>query len=117
MVDRYGDAMGIMHIDIGNADLDLHPKVGDGRKLMKILSNEDNRKNKDVLFDQFCDYVFELIRRDYPTDPEEKIKFYIERNLQELFSEFLVRYGWTTKDELEKTKKESLSDIKKLMED
>ena len=73
----------------------------------------NNTKDKDVLMDKFEEFMFELIKRDNPDDPDERIKEYIEYNVQDLFEETMVRFRWTTKESLDQSKKEAMGDIKK----
>lgn len=115
MTDRFGQAMGIWHVSVGGADLDLKPKLGDNRKFRNILLDEEIKKNKPKLFDAFEQLMYELIKRDYPEEEDNKIKEYIEYNVNELFEETLVRFRWTTKEDLDKAKSEADKEIKKLI--
>lgn len=112
--DRFGEAIGIWHLDIGGADIDLKPTMGDNRKLRKILMDDQLRKDKPLLMDKFDDFLFELIKRAYPDDSDERIKEYIEYNSQELFEDTLIKFRWSTKSDLEKAKEQVTKDLKKL---
>lgn len=112
MPDKFGEAIGIWHITLGGSDLELKPAMGDNRKFRKILM--ENQKNKVGLMDKFEDFMVELIKRDYPEDDENQIKMFVEFNSQGLFEEVMIKFRWTTKDDLEQSKKEALKDLGKL---
>jgi len=110
--DRYGEAIGIWSLKIGDADLELKPKLGDNRKFMRLMM--DNSKDKGTLMDKFFEFMVSLIHRDYPEDPIEKINEYVEFNINSLFEEIMIKFRWTTRDAMEAARKESLNDLKKL---
>ena len=118
--DKYGEAMGIWHLTIGGADLDLKPKKGDNRKFRKLVLNDTLRKDKATLYERFEGLMLEMIRRDYPPiSPEESEaqEEYVEFNVNKLFEEVMLKFRWTSPEELEKGKKELNNDIKKLTEE
>lgn len=116
MTDKFGESIGIMHITTGGADLDLHPKMQDNRAFRRIMLDKENKENKAQMFEKFEDFMIELIKRDYPQDNTERIAEYVNLNCMALFEEVLVAFRWTTREELEKSKKESTQEIKKLIE-
>jgi hypothetical protein len=113
--DRYGEAIGLWHIDIAGSDFDLKLKMGDGRKLRTILMDDNIRNNKTKLFDSFSDFMFDLIKRDYPEDEEERIKEFIEFNIIKIFEKAQVAFRYATEEDLAKVKLESEKELKKLM--
>jgi len=117
MSDKFGEALGIWHLTVGGANFELRPKMGDNRKFRRLLMNEEYKKDKAGMMEKFEDYLFELIKRDHPQDDEAKIKEYIEFNTTELFEQTLVKFRWTSQAELDKAKKETLVDLKKLTDD
>jgi len=114
--DRFGEALGIWHVTIGGADLELKPPLGYGRKFRNIVMKEEYKKDKVALMSAFEDWMVEVISYSYPNDKESSIE-YVDQYCQELFEEALVRLRFTTKEQLERSKKEGLGDIKKLIEE
>ena len=113
--DKFGQSLGLWHLTVGGADLELKPRMGDNRNFRKILLDEDNKKNKARMFEKFEEFMTNIIKRDYPNEGD-RVPEYVELNTNELFEEVMVQFRWTTREELEKTKKESIEGIKKLIE-
>lgn len=114
--DKFGEAIGLWQIDIDGVNLDLKPKMGDNRKFRKIIMNENYKKDRGAMFDKFEEFMLGMIRRDYPpaTDEDKNLQDeFVEFNVNKLFEEVMVKFRWTTRDELEKSKKETVSDLKK----
>lgn len=118
---KYGEAMGVWHIEVGGADLDLKPKIGDNRKLLRIMSAKEYKNDTARRLEAFMDWFLGLLRRDYPVpkDSEEyqEQEEFVEFNVNALFEETLVKFRWSTREELEKQKKESAGELKKLIGD
>jgi hypothetical protein len=112
--DRFGEALGLWHIEINESDFDVKLRMGDGRKLRAIIF--ENTKNKIKMFEMFEDFIFEIIKRDYPQEPEARIKEFVEFNVLKLFEESQVTFRFCTREELAKAKEEARSDLKKLIE-
>ena len=109
-ISRYGESVGVLTLKVGGYEKELKPKVGDGREFLKMVARAD--KSKDVLFDQFAEYMYRLICRvDKPNNPEEddELKLYIDRNLMELLNEIMIAFKLTTREEIENQKKNLLS--------
>lgn len=116
MSDKFGKSIGIWHITVGGGNLELKPKLGDNRKFMKLMMSSGSNKDKSVLMDQFSKFMEDLIQRDYPPVDEEdtlNLKMYVEYNVMQLFSEIMVAFRWTTREEMEKQKKDDLSTLQK----
>ncbi len=112
---RFGKALGVWEIDIEEVKLELKPTMADVKLFRNILVNEDNTKNKQKLFEKFSDFMASLCKAQYPEDPENEAREWIEVNLINLFNEAMIAFKWTTKEDLEQSKKESLADLKKQM--
>jgi len=115
---RYAEAIGIWELKVGGLDFDLKPQKGDNRRFRKILMDDSAKKDKSLLFDRFEDFMVELICRDYPCADEkekEELKQFVEMNVNTLFEETMVTFRWSTKEQMEKAKKEALGDTKKLL--
>ena len=112
MSSRYGNIIGKMELKVGGFDKELTPKVGDGRKFMKLISKAE--ENKDLLFDNFAGFMCELIARDHPPKDDaekEQLEMYVDMNLLPLLNEIMVNFGLTTREALEKSKKDMLQGI------
>jgi 16S rRNA C967 or C1407 C5-methylase (RsmB/RsmF family) len=110
--DRYGEALGLWHIKVDGADFDIKLQMGDGRELRNLLV--ENTKDKIKLFDLFTEFMVKLIKRQYPEDDTNRIKEYVEFNCMKIFEEAQVTFRFTTREELEKAKSESLKEIEQL---
>jgi len=116
---KYGEALGIWNLTVGGADLHLKPKKGDNLRLLKILMSEDNKKDKSLLLERFAKWLTDLIKRDEPPADENELlelEEYVEFNLNELFEETMVKFRWTTREQLEKFKQEAPDFLKKMQE-
>jgi hypothetical protein len=110
---KYGEALGIWELTIGNADLKIRPRKGDNLELMNILKR--NKNDEDAFFDAIYSFLIKIIGRDVPpNDDKEKDELceYVEFNLMELFKEMMVKFRWSTKEQMNKlvsdaSKKES----------
>ena len=114
--DKFAEAIGVWQLDIEGVKLDLKPKMGDNRKFRKIIMNENYKKDRGAMFDKFEEFMLGIIRRDYPptTDEDKALQDeFVEFNVNKLFEEVMVKFRWTTKEEMEKSKKEALGDLKK----
>ena len=111
MHDKLGRALGVLHIGINGADFDIKPTCGDNRQFRRILMDQNAKKDKSLLFDKFEDFVTKLIIRDNTDIPEEDAKMFVEFNVNALFDEFMVGFGWTTRAELEKSKQQALGKL------
>ena len=117
---KLGESVGVWNIKVSGADINVMPRVGDNRKFRRVVMNDQNKKDKAGMFEKFEDMLVAMIVRDNPADPdlkEIKVREYVEFNSNELFEETMVKFKWSTKEELEKSRKEALGDLKKLTED
>ncbi len=104
---RYGQSSGLFTLDVGGYNKEIKFKVGDGRKFIKIISKAGDDKSK--LFDEFSDYIYEVIKtNDTPQTKEEdeELKLYIDGNLLELLNEAMVAFRLTTREDIAKQKLE-----------
>ena len=124
MTSRFAKAIGVWEIDLCKPKLELKPTMRDVKEFRNILINEKTRKNRALLFDNFGDFIFNLINAQYPTECQLKdengdneVRTWVELYLSPLLEEAMVAFKWATKEELEKTKKESVKELKKVMSD
>ena len=75
------------------------------------------RKDKPILMEKFDGWLFNLIKRDYPDDPEDRIKEFIELNSQALFTETLIKFRWASRADLDEAKEKVNVELKKLTGD
>ena len=115
-LDRYGEALGFWTLPIeqkGDDPLKLKLQIGDGTKLRDIVMDDRNKKDKPFLFNQFSAFMLDIIKRDYPQSEEKRIKGYIEMNQILLFDEAQIAFRYTTREDMEKTKRDTIKDLKK----
>ena len=117
MNDKLGKALGLVHIDAGDADLDLKLQVGDSRNFRRIVMNDSYRKDKPLMFEKFEEFMIKVIKRDHPDMAEEDIKAYVEFNCVKLFEDMMVHLGITSEDDMKQAKKDTEKELKKLIED
>ena len=114
-ISRFANALGVWDIDMSGVKIELKPKMKDVRLFRNILLNDRNRKEKSILFDKFADFMFGMVREHYPEDPETETREWIEVNLNKLFEEAMIAFRWSSREDMEKSKTESIEDLKKQM--
>jgi len=117
--DRYGESIGIWHLTVGGADLDLKPTADDYRKFRDLMSNKEIQKDRPLLFNKFEEFMLGLIQEVYPSitgDEEKRQKEYVAMHTINLLTEATVAFRMATKEDIEKAKKESVRDLKKSIE-
>ena len=112
---KFANAIGVWDLKLGTVELDLKPKMGDVKLFRNILVNDKVRKDKQLLFDKFADFMYNLILKDYPEEDKEEMKEWIEVNLNKLFEEAMIAFRWSSREDMEKSKTESIEDLKKQM--
>ena len=113
---KYGESVGKFELNVGGFDKELNPKVGDGRNFIKIVSKAE--EDKDAMFDGFANFISDMIARDYPPENDiekEELALFVDMNLLNLLNEVMVAFGMTTREELEKQKKDLLQVGKKIV--
>jgi hypothetical protein len=113
---KFSGALGVLEIKKDDYNFELKPVMGDVRRFRNIMMEGASNKDKNRLYDKMADYIVNLIHKHYNEENIEEIKEFVELYLNPLFEEFMVSFKWTTREELEKSKKESLSDLKKKIE-
>ena len=114
---KFSDALGVWELKLDNVEFELKPTMGDVRKFRAILLNDANRKDKNTLYDKFADLIYSMIKIQYAEEPDDEIKMFIEVNVNSIFEDAMIRFKWTSKEELDKSKNEALGQLKKLTED
>ena len=102
---KYGQAVGIWELRVDEAKLDLKPKKGDNRRLLKIMTECKKRKDESFMVEEIGNFVKTLIERDYPPyddKEQEELDMYIEFNIMELVKELLITFRWTTREDYDK---------------
>lgn len=112
---KFESALGVWVFEKEGFEFELKPTFKDVRDFRKLMLK--NTQDKEKLFDEFASYMVEMICKTYPNEPKEIIETNVELYINALFEDAMVQYKWTTKEELEKSKKESMGEIKKLIED
>ena len=110
MQNKYGMAVGKWKLEVNGFDKELTPKKGDARRLLNIFTkSRDN--GQEWLFDQFNQFMYDLIGRDYPPvndDEKNELEMFIEYNMLKLLEEAQIAFRFTSREELIKLKKDML---------
>ena len=115
-ISKYGEAIGIWDLKVGGANLQLKPKKGDNYKLSTLLNESKKRNDESWLMSQFAIFIKELINRDVPplNDAEKnELEEYVEFNLLELMKETLVKFRWSTREDMKKLEDQGADALKK----
>lgn len=116
MKDKLGEGLGIWYLEIGGADLELKPAMKHTRSFRNNVLMAGNIKNRTEKFDNFEEWMKDLICEQHPNLDQEKVFEYVSLNCNELFEETMLKLRWTTKEDLSKAKKKTEDDIKKFMD-
>lgn len=103
---KFANYIGKYEFSVAGYEAELEPKVGDGRKFLKLTAQAE--KNKDILFDAFIPFAKEILSRDIePEDKEslEELESFIDRNLVDVLNQFMIMFGFITQEQLEEQKK------------
>jgi hypothetical protein len=99
---KYANAIGIMDFEVGGIPLEFKPTFKHKRKFRALIMDEKLSKDKVALFDQFSNYVLEMVRefdpQGFEVEGEDKIRDFIETYIMDLFKEFMIAYKYTTKE-------------------
>jgi hypothetical protein len=112
---KFSNAIGIWDFKIGNEELELKPTMGDVKLFRNILLNDTNRKEKMLLYDKFSDFMYGMIKKQYAEESDVEVREWVEININSLFEEATVAFKWTDKEQLNKSKKEVVDELKKSM--
>jgi len=109
MSGKYAAYVGKIELQIGEFKKEIAPKVGDGRQFLKIITSAES--NKELLFDKFAPYMFNILAReeqDMTPEDNQELELFIDMNLMTFLNEVMIAYNMTTREELEKAKKDTL---------
>ena len=75
MSDKYGEALGIWHLEVGGADLELKPGMIYLREFRKLSTKYASMKDKSGLYDEFERWFIKMLRQYIPpADEAEKAR-------------------------------------------
>jgi hypothetical protein len=97
---KFGKLMGKLEFVIKGEEIVLTPKMGDNRKLLKIMNN--NNLNESDKMDKLFDFITELMINNYPEENIDELKQAVEFNINDFMKEILIGFGWTTRDKWDK---------------
>ena len=60
---KYGEALGVWEVRIGGGEFDLHPEMGDNRKLMKRLTHQGKMGDTGVM-ENIVEFTRKMIARN-----------------------------------------------------
>ena len=104
---KYGESVGRWMLNVGGFDKELTPKKGDARRILDIFTKAEEN-GKEWLFNQFQQFMYDLISRDYPPLNEEEkteLNMFIEFNAMKLLEETQIAFRFAKREDLEKLKK------------
>jgi len=102
---RFEKYRGSITINVGDEELVIKPTVDDKHKLMKYGRNLDKDDNMKQMFKVLKD----IVKKSYPDDPEEDIDAFLMRFEVQLMEELSIVFGWGTKGDFQKVKKQMMS--------
>jgi|TARA_Y100000310_G_scaffold103241_1_gene101526 hypothetical protein len=115
---RLASAVGIWELELGEVVFELKPTIKHVRTYRTMLLK--NSKDQNAMFDAFETFLYDLIAQQYPdevsTDEDkETLQSHIALNIMHLFEESQVTFKFTTREQLEKSKKDALAEVKKVI--
>jgi len=97
---RFAKLMGKLEFEIKGEQISLTPKMGDNRKLLKIMNDKSLEEFQKM--EKINDFIAELMITSYPDEQPEDIKQIVEFNINDFMREVLIGFGWTTRDKWDK---------------
>ena len=91
---KFAKICGKLEFKIKDEDIVLTPKMGDNRKLLKIMNGTLKETEK---MEQVFEFIKELMITNYPEETEEEVNLAVEFNLNDFMKEILIGFGWTTR--------------------
>ena len=110
---KYGESLGIWHLDVNKGVFDLHPKQGDNYQLGTSLANIAKRQDPNFAQKEMSKFICGLIARDYPPQSQEEqneLEMYVEFNIEDLTTELLIAFRRAKKDEKSQSSAENKGD-------
>lgn len=101
---KFASAIGVMELKAGKLTFELKPRMGDNKKMRAIMIAHKN--DTVTLMDRFDDFMFELIKREYPEEPDNDIKTMIDMHSISFFEQVLMAFGWANEEDIKKAKKD-----------
>jgi len=113
---KYANAIGIMDFEVGGLKLEFKPTFKHKRKFRAMIMDDKLSKDKVALFDQFSNYVLDMIKefdpRGFESEGEEIIRDFIETHIMDLFKEFMIAYKYTTKEKWAEQETQGVRELK-----
>lgn len=103
---KYGESVGKFMLDCEGYKKELMLQVGDGRRIIQIMSA--NEKNKENLAAELKLFMYDIIaRNDRPANltEETELKLFVDISFPKLIDEFLIAFRLTTREEISNKKK------------
>ena len=107
---KFASMCGKLEFEINKKEIVLTPKMGDNRKLLKIMNNKtlDEADKMDKVYD----FIVELLKSSYPEEDQNELEQAVEFNLNDFMREILIGFNWTSKEKWDSLEKDA---SKKLM--
>ena len=114
---KYANALGIMDVEVGGIPLEFKPTFKHKRQFRKIILDKKLSEDRNAMFDQFSNYVLEMIRefdpQEFDADGEDSVRDFVETYIMDLFKEFMIAYKYTTRQKWEEQESKSVEQLKK----
>jgi hypothetical protein len=100
MSNKINKFRGILEFEIPGESIVLRSlKVNDLFDLLLLSRDKDNE------FVRGVNLLTRLMKKSYPTEPEEDLEAFVVANYKDFLEQMMVALGWTTKDKLSEVKK------------
>lgn len=98
---RFSKFLGKVSIEIDKETINLNSlDVEDVQKIVDLSKKKENEIVEGVKV------LSDIVSKNYPEEPIEEIKAFVLKNYSTLIEEIIIALGWTTREKLEKQKKE-----------
>jgi len=115
---KYGEAIGILDLDIGGINHKLTPAMGDNEVVSNIVSQYQKTRNQSQFFKDINNFTFKIISREDNTltdTDKEELKLLIELNQSDVMKNIMIAFKWTTKKGIEEAENQAGDMVKNLM--
>lgn len=116
MRDMFGESIGLWNIKVNGSNFDLKPEAKDLKTLRNIMFDKKNRNDMTQLLDKFEQFMFDLIKREYKEQEDERIKEFITLNSMELFKIAQIQFKFAREEDFDKATQKAEEDLKKEIE-
>jgi hypothetical protein len=93
---RFSKFLGKVQVKVGEEELNLDKlSVADIQKLVDLSKQKEN----EIVYG--VKVISEIVRKNYPEEPEAEIEAFVMKNYTTLVQEIIIALGWTTREKLD----------------